>query len=59
MVDARYVPTTNVFELLIKWRGLQHVENSWEPADNIFADVPVMLKAFCKAPKSAVIKKMA
>ncbi|ETV69570.1 hypothetical protein H257_14806 [Aphanomyces astaci] len=53
MVDARYIPTTNVYELLIKWRGLQDVENSWDPADNIFADVPVMFKAFCKAAKSA------
>ncbi|ETV66440.1 hypothetical protein H257_17108 [Aphanomyces astaci] len=59
MVDARFVPTTNGYELLIKWCRLQDVENSWEPADNIFADVPVMFKAFCKAAKSAVIKEMA
>ncbi|RHY84577.1 hypothetical protein DYB26_014645 [Aphanomyces astaci] len=37
---------------LIKWCVLQDVEN-------IFADVPVMIKAFCKPAKSAVIKKMA
>ncbi|ETV73878.1 hypothetical protein H257_11536 [Aphanomyces astaci] len=51
MEEARYVPTTKMYELLIKWRGLQDVENSWEPADNTFADVPVMFKAFCKAAK--------
>ncbi|ETV75857.1 hypothetical protein H257_09832 [Aphanomyces astaci] len=49
MVDARCIPTTKVCELLIKWRRLQDVENMWEPADNIFTDVPVMFKAFCKA----------
>ncbi|ETV63678.1 hypothetical protein H257_19389, partial [Aphanomyces astaci] len=59
MVDARYVPTTNVYELLIKWRGLQDADNSWKPANNIFADLPVMFKAFCKAATSAVIKKIA
>ncbi|ETV64464.1 hypothetical protein H257_18660 [Aphanomyces astaci] len=59
MVDARYVPTTNVYELLIKWRGLEDAENSWKPANNIFADLPVMFKAFCKAATSAVIKKIA
>ncbi|RHZ39657.1 hypothetical protein DYB26_012769 [Aphanomyces astaci] len=55
MVDARYVATIKDHELFIKWCGLQDVDNSWEPADYIFADVPVMFKAFCKGAKSAVL----
>ncbi|RQM19196.1 hypothetical protein B5M09_011146 [Aphanomyces astaci] len=55
MVDARYVATIKDHELFIKWCGPQDVDNSWEPADYIFADVPVMFKAFCKAAKSAVL----
>ncbi|RHY17436.1 hypothetical protein DYB36_010717 [Aphanomyces astaci] len=55
MVDARYVATNKDHELFIKWCGLQDVDNSWEPADYILADVPVMFKAFCKGAKSAVL----
>jgi hypothetical protein len=34
------------YEVLIKWRGLQELENSWEPNSNIAEDVAVLLKAF-------------
>ncbi len=36
------------FEVQIKWRGLEDSENSWEPADQVAKDVPVLLKKFLK-----------
>jgi transposase InsO family protein len=59
MLDARYSAPTKAYEVLIKWRGLQVAENSWEPADNICDDVPVLFRAFCKSKSSAMVKKMA
>ena len=59
IVSARYVESKRVYEVLIKWRGLQEVESSWEPASNIQEDVPALFTAFCKAEKKTnIVKKM-
>ena len=58
IVDVREHEKGNGFEVFIKWLGLQSVENSWEPAQNIFEDVPVIFRAYCKRNQSNVVKKM-
>ncbi|ETV72286.1 hypothetical protein H257_12747 [Aphanomyces astaci] len=45
IVDARYVAAKKDYEVLLKWRGLNDVENSWEPAATIKEDVS-MAKAY-------------
>ncbi|KAF0726139.1 hypothetical protein Ae201684P_020252 [Aphanomyces euteiches] len=58
IVDARYNSRAKSFEAKIKWRGLQDVQNSWEPADNIAEDVPVLFKAFCRRGAGPIVKRM-
>ncbi|CAK4484235.1 unnamed protein product, partial [Aphanomyces euteiches] len=58
IVDARYNSRAKSFEVKIKWRGLQDVENSWEPTDNIAEDVPVLFKAFCRRGAGPIVKRM-
>ena len=43
--DCRWNPQTKAYEVQVKWRGLDDVEKSWEPATNLMEDLPV---AFAK-----------
>jgi hypothetical protein len=42
ILDVRCSEKEKGFDVYIKWLGLQSVENSWEPAQNIIEDVPVI-----------------
>jgi transposase InsO family protein len=42
------------YEFLVSWRGLSEAEDSWEPAQNLYEDVPTLVKQFCsKLPQDA------
>ncbi len=54
------VAAKKAYEVLIKWRGLQDLESSWEPAASIKEDVPALFRAFCMKKKApAIVVKMA
>ncbi|ETW05301.1 hypothetical protein H310_04254 [Aphanomyces invadans] len=60
ILDALYIAAKKSYEVLIKWRGLQVVENAWEPTATIYEDVAVAFKNFStKKGSSAVIKQIA
>jgi hypothetical protein len=60
LVAARYVAAKKAYEVLVKWRGLQDLESSWEPAASIKEDVPALFRAFClKKHAPAIVVKMA
>ena len=59
ILDARYVPVSQTYAILIKWKGLQSLGSSWEPANIIVQDVAVYIKKFCKTSKSAAVMRMA
>ncbi|KAE9260948.1 hypothetical protein PR003_g34141 [Phytophthora rubi] len=43
---CRLSPDTQQWELQVKWFGLDEVETSWEPAEVIKEDVPVLFARF-------------
>ncbi|ETO66354.1 hypothetical protein F444_16481 [Phytophthora nicotianae P1976] len=45
-LSTRYNTNEKRHELLVHWRGLDTVEDSWEPATVLLQDVPVAAKAF-------------
>lgn len=47
--ECRLSPATHRYEILVKWFGLDDVESSWEPAENIRHDVPQLFQAFLQA----------
>ena len=49
--SVRYNEKQKRYEIEVKWRGLDPLENSWEPAQNLVEDVPVMLKTYLKSKK--------
>jgi hypothetical protein len=46
--DARWNEVKQVYEIAVKWRGLDDVETSWEPAQNLFEDLPGPLTKYLK-----------
>lgn len=53
LVDAllacRLSPATHRWEVQVKWIGLDEIEASWEPAETIKHDVPVLFQKFVDA----------
>ncbi|OWY94850.1 hypothetical protein PHMEG_00035301, partial [Phytophthora megakarya] len=48
LVKARYNPNAKRHEIQVHWRGLNSIEDSWEPAQTLLEDVPVAIKAFVR-----------
>ncbi|KAE9215371.1 hypothetical protein PF005_g9456 [Phytophthora fragariae] len=46
---CRLSPDTHRWEMLVKWFGLDEIEASWEPAEVIKQDVPLLYEAFVAA----------
>ncbi|KAF1314579.1 hypothetical protein FI667_g16581, partial [Globisporangium splendens] len=46
IVDHRLNRSSNEWELCVAWRGLQDAENSWEPLESIFRDVPALVAKY-------------
>ena len=47
------------WELLIHWKGYANNHDSWEPADVINADIPVMVKQYLKKnQKDKMVKQL-
>ncbi|ETV90041.1 hypothetical protein H310_15126 [Aphanomyces invadans] len=48
------------YEVLVSWRGLQDIENSWEPASNLLEDLPPAFKKYVRAnAEDAMVVAMA
>jgi hypothetical protein len=46
--DHRFNESLERWELLVSWRGLQAIENSWEPFTNLLHDVPTKVHDYVK-----------
>lgn len=44
--EHRYNDTTRQWELLVAWRGLEDVEDSWEPLQTMQHDVSVLVEQY-------------
>ncbi|GLE06818.1 hypothetical protein PINS_up016444 [Pythium insidiosum] len=46
LLDCRLSPDTHKWPIKVKWYGLDELDTSWEPADAIKQDLPVIYQAF-------------
>ncbi|OWZ03288.1 hypothetical protein PHMEG_00025007 [Phytophthora megakarya] len=46
--DHRYNTETKKWELLVSWRGQQHIEDSWEPLQAMQCDVPNLMADYAE-----------
>ncbi|KAE8981370.1 hypothetical protein PR001_g24019 [Phytophthora rubi] len=51
LVDHRYHTSMKMFEIKVKWQGLEEVEDSWEPLKSIVEDVPKLMKEYADEAK--------
>ncbi|GMF13784.1 unnamed protein product [Phytophthora lilii] len=59
LLEARYNRTEKRHELKVHWRGLDSIEDSWEPAAALMQDVPVAVKGFVRAnANTAAVKTL-
>jgi hypothetical protein len=49
IVDCRYSAPMKRYEVLVHWRGLDSIEDSWEPAAVLLEDVPQVMQRYVKA----------
>ena len=47
--DHRWNKEKKEFELLVGWRGLEPIEDSWESLSQLAKDIPVLIKAYVKS----------
>ncbi|GMF28955.1 unnamed protein product [Phytophthora fragariaefolia] len=55
--DCRLSPDTHRREILVKWIGLDDIEASWEPAEVIRQDVPLLFAAFTDAEAGGSLRR--
>src|SRR6185295_9287263 len=55
ILDIREKDTT--YEVLIKWKGFETLENSWESIDQIEQDVPKILRTYINNMPDSPLKK--
>ncbi|ETV76534.1 hypothetical protein H257_09536 [Aphanomyces astaci] len=51
-LDCRYNDRMAAFEVCLRWRGLQAIEDSWEPAANLLEDIPTEFKRCVRSNKA-------
>ena len=57
IVDHTRQGTTVVFN--VKWRGLDMAENTWEPFERLYEDIPAVIKNYIKSrPNDTVLKSL-
>ncbi|KAH9089771.1 hypothetical protein LEN26_019073 [Aphanomyces euteiches] len=48
-IDSRFDRQQKSWMILVKWFGLDEIENSWEPVQNLLEDVPALVHGFLDA----------
>ncbi|EGZ20974.1 hypothetical protein PHYSODRAFT_497891 [Phytophthora sojae] len=54
--DHRYNSATQQWEVLVSWRGLQDIEDSWEPLETMLRDVPVLVANYAEQQQDEEFK---
>ncbi|KAE9074015.1 hypothetical protein PF006_g28617 [Phytophthora fragariae] len=44
--EHRWCPRKNHYEILVAWKGLEPIEDSWETFRSLLKDIPVLLRAY-------------
>lgn len=44
--EHRWSPNRKGYEILVSWKGLEPIEDSWEPLSSLWKDIPIMIRAY-------------
>jgi hypothetical protein len=60
LMGHRYDKASKQYELLIKWRGLDKEESTWESVSHLLQDIPAAVKRYMKSKiRDPFVRKMA
>ncbi|KAJ0391718.1 hypothetical protein P43SY_010405 [Pythium insidiosum] len=48
LLEHRWNPSKRHHELLVSWKGLEPIEDSWESLKSLAKDIPVLVKAYAE-----------
>ncbi|KAJ0408589.1 hypothetical protein P43SY_008936 [Pythium insidiosum] len=57
LLEHRWHKGKKNFELLVAWKGLEPIENSWETLASLNKDIPVMVKTYTSASKDQALQR--
>lgn len=57
LLEHRWNNATNEFEILVSWKGLESIENSWEPLISLYKDIPVLVERYIKQAADTTLSK--
>ncbi|KAJ0406597.1 hypothetical protein ATCC90586_003108 [Pythium insidiosum] len=57
LLEHRWHKGKKDFELLVAWKGLEPIENSWETLASLYKDIPVMVKTYTSASKDQALQR--
>ncbi|ETO62785.1 hypothetical protein F444_19374 [Phytophthora nicotianae P1976] len=46
--EHRWCPTKNGYDILVSWKGLEPIEDSWEPLQSLWKDIPVLVRVYAE-----------
>ena len=56
--NSRLNPQIDELELLVKWRGFSEVENTWEPVQKLWEDVPTLVAKYAKGISNKELREL-
>lgn len=55
--DHRWSKAKRDYEILVSWKGLEPIEDSWESLSSLKADIPVLLRRYAETQDDPILKK--
>ncbi|ETN08089.1 hypothetical protein PPTG_11957 [Phytophthora nicotianae INRA-310] len=55
--ENRWCAVKRDYELLVLWKGLDPIEDSWEPLQSLWKEIPVMIRAYAERTKGDSLLK--
>ena len=55
--EHRWNKVKRVIELLVSWKGLETIEDSWESLPSLFKDIPALVRKYVRNQSDARLSK--
>jgi hypothetical protein len=57
LLDNRWNSTKRLHEILVSWKGLEPIEDSWESLSSLHKDIPALVRAYAAGKDDPALRK--